>query len=165
MLRLILASACAGFLLTGAIILPAPANAQTPRTNLGTLTCTLSQEAEKQAAPAGEERAMRCAFKPTGSGVEQTYSGTIRRVGDGQQPKGKLVMIWIVQGPAEIEMEPGLLAQTYVGSPQRSPNPAASATLVGERNKDIMLRAETNPEASEGFFVTVIELKMLSVPA
>ena len=53
------------------------ANAQAQRTNLGTLTCTLAEAAEKQEkqmSPSGEERAMRCAFAPTNSGVEQTLS-------------------------------------------------------------------------------------------
>jgi len=74
-------------------------------------------------------------------------------------------MIWVVQGPAEIELEPGLLAQTYVGSPERSQNPAAGAMLIGERNRDISLRAETAPAASSDVVVTVLELKVLSVPA
>jgi hypothetical protein len=147
------------------LLAPAAASAQTPRSNLGTLTCTLSQEAEKQAAPAGEERAMRCAFKPTGNGAEQTYTGSIRRVGQGEAPGGRLVMIWVVQGPAAIELEPGLLAQTYVGSSERSQNPSAGAMLIGERNRDIFLRAETAPGGSSEVVITVLELKVLSVPA
>ena len=161
MTRFVLICAC----LMGAAMGSATASAQTTRSNLGTLTCTLSQEAEKQTAPAGEERVMRCAFKPTGNGAEQTYTGSIRRVGQGEAPGGRLVMIWVVQGPAEIELEPGLLAQTYVGSPERSQNPTTSAMLIGERNRDISLRAETAPAAPSDVVVTVLELKILSVPA
>jgi len=141
------------------------AGAQSPRTNLGTLTCTLAEDAEKQTAPAGEERAMRCAFKPTGGGAEQTYSGLIRRVGEGRIPAGKLVMIWVVQGPAEIKLEPGLLEQTYVGAPERAPNRGAGLTLIGERNRDIVMRAETPAGVPSGVVVTVMELKVLTVPA
>jgi Protein of unknown function (DUF992) len=143
----------------------AAASAQTARSNLGTLTCTLSQEAEKQTAPAGEERLMRCAFKPAGNGAEQTYTGSIRRVGQTETPSGRLVMIWVVQGPTEIELEPGLLAQTYVGSPDRGQSPTGGGMLIGERNRDISLRTETSPEAPAGLVVTVLELKVLSVPA
>src|SRR5688572_10848280 len=78
------------------------AQAQTPRSNLGTLTCTLAQDGETKQMPPSEERAMRCVFKPTESGVEMTYAGTIRKVGAGQQLEGKLVMIWVVQGPKDV---------------------------------------------------------------
>ena len=82
-----------------ALALATNSGAQASRTNLGALTCTLSEVAEQQKAPAAEERAMGCAFKPTNAGAELTYSGTIRQIGQGQLPGGKLVMIWVVQGP------------------------------------------------------------------
>jgi Protein of unknown function (DUF992) len=69
-----------------AIALAAGVSAQANRTNLGALTCTLSEVAEQPKAPAAEERAMRCAFKPINEGVELTYSGTIRQIGQGQLP-------------------------------------------------------------------------------
>jgi len=138
--------------------------AQSNRSNLGALTCTLSETAEQQKTPAAEERAMRCAFKPTNAGAELTYSGTIRQIGQGVLPGGKLVMIWVVQGPADAKLEPGLLAQAYVSAPQPIPGRSASA-LVGEQNPDIVLRLETNENASAGLVVTVMELKVLSVPA
>ena len=148
-----------------AIALAAGVSAQATRTNLGALTCTLSEVAEQQKAPAAEERAMRCAFKPTNEGAELTYSGTIRQIGQGQLPGGKLVMIWVVQGPADTKLEPGLLAQTYVGAPQQIPGAPAGSALIGERNPDIVLRSETNENAPAGLVVMVMELKVLSVPA
>jgi hypothetical protein len=148
-----------------AMALAAGVSAQATRTNLGALTCTLSEVAEQQKAPAAEERAMRCAFKPTNAGAEMTYSGTIRQIGQGQLPGGKLVMIWVVQGPADTKLEPGLLAQTYVGAPQPIPGTPAGSALIGERNPDIVLRAETNENAPAGLVVMVMELKVLSVPA
>ena len=148
-----------------AIALATRVSAQASRTNLGALTCTLSEVAEQQKAPAAEERAMRCAFKPTNEGAELTYSGTIRQIGQGQLPGGKLVMIWVVQGPADTKLEPGLLAQTYVGAPQPMPGASAGSALIGERNPDIALRAETNENAPAGLVVMVMELKVLSVPA
>ena len=148
-----------------AMALAAGVSAQANRTNLGALTCTLSEVAEQQKAPAAEERAMRCAFKPTNEGAELTYSGTIRQIGQGQLPGGKLVMIWVVQGPADTKLEPGLLAQTYVGAPQPIPGTPAGSALIGERNPDIVLRSETNENAPAGLAVMVMELKVLSVPA
>ena len=148
-----------------ALALATNVGAQASRTNLGALTCTLSEVAEQQKAPAAEERAMRCAFKPTNEGAELTYSGTIRQIGQGQLPGGKLVMIWVVQGPADTKLEPGLLAQTYVGAPQPIPGAPAGSALIGERNPDIVLRSETNENAPAGLVVMVMELKVLSVPA
>ena len=147
-----------------AMALATSLGAQANRTNLGALTCTLSDVAEQQKAPAAEERAMRCAFKPTDKGAELTYSGTIRQIGQGLLPTGKLVMIWVVQGPADSKLEPGLLAQTYVGALPIPGAPAGSA-LVGERNPDIVLRFETNENAPAGLVVMVMELKVLTVPA
>lgn len=111
---------------------------------------------------------MRCAFKPTGSGAEQTYTGTIRKVGPGQELKGRLVLIWVVQGPADTKLAPGLLAQTYVdgGATDSTSKGAASNALVGERHKDILMQPETvQGEPQGGPAVTVMELKVETVPA
>jgi len=144
------------------------AQAQTPRSNLGTLTCTLAEAGETQKMPPSEERAMRCGFKPTESGVELTYSGTIRQVGAGQALTGKLVMIWVVQGPKDIKLDPGLFAQTYVGGGGDSGGAgkgAAANSLVGESNRDITMHAETTQGApSTGRSVMTMELKVQSVP-
>lgn len=157
--RLLLAFLC--LLWTGA------SGAQVSRTNLGTLTCTLAESGEKQSTPPSEERAMRCAFKPTESGAEHTYTGTIRKVGPGQELKGRLVLIWVVQGPTDTKLAPGLLAQTYVGGATESPaKGAASNALVGERHKEIVMQPETvQGEPQAGPAVTVMELKVETVPA
>jgi hypothetical protein len=143
------------------------AQAQTPRSNLGTLTCTLAQDGETKQMPPSEERAMRCVFKPTESGVEMTYSGTIRKVGAGQELTGKLVMIWVVQGPKDVKLEPGLFAQTYVGGGDPSSSKgAAGSGLVGEDNRDITLHAETEQGApNAGRSIITMELRVQSVPA
>lgn len=143
------------------------AQAQTPRGNLGTLTCTLAEDGEKQKMPPSEERAMRCVFKPTESGVELTYSGTIRQVGAGQELTGKLVMIWVVQGPKDIKLDPGLFAQTYVGGGDSSGvgKGAAANSLVGESNRDITMHAETTQGGpNAGRSIMTMELKVQSVP-
>jgi hypothetical protein len=154
-MALVLALACA-----------TPAAAQQPRTNIGTLTCTLSSTGEKQATPPSEERTMRCGFKPMHSGVEMTYSGVIRKVGDGGDLYGKLVLIWVVEAPLDTKIEPGLLAQTYVGRPRAgAAKGAVGAGLVGERNADIIMKPETAVGTpAQGPVVTVVELKVASVP-
>jgi hypothetical protein len=148
--------------------------AQTPRANLGTLTCTLAPSEEpdtapqKNITPQSPERSMRCAFKPTANGAEHTFTGTIRQVGAGSDElKGKQVLIWVVQGPSDTKLKPGLLAQTYVsGSRDGGARGAASNSLVGERHRDIIMQPETvnaGPQAPPS--VTVMELKVEMVPA
>ena len=146
-------------------VIASQAEAQTPRRNLGTLTCTLAETGEKQQTPPSDERAMRCVLKPTESGVELTYSGTIRKVGAGQDLTGKLVMIWVVQGPQDSKLDPGLFAQTYVGGDTTTTKGAAANTLIGESNKDITMQAETTQGSPEtGRSVMMMELKVQSVP-
>jgi hypothetical protein len=153
------------FLCVAAPGLASQAEAQTPRGNLGTLTCTLAEDGEKQKMPPSEERAMRCMFKPTESGVELTYSGTIRKVGAGQELTGKLVMIWVVQGPQDVKLEPKLLAQTYVGGDTTASKGAVANSLIGESNKDITLQAETTQgEPNARSPIMTMELKVQSVP-
>jgi len=148
------------------LTLAASASAQSSRTNLGVLTCTLAEQGEPQSGPSGEERAIRCVFKPTGSGAEHTYGGQIRRVAQGQGPVGKLVMIWVVQGPSDSKIDPGLLEQSYIAAPETGTGAAKTGTtLIGERNPDITMRAETADSGPSGFLVTVMQLRVVTVPA
>ena len=142
------------------------AHAQTPRGNLGTLTCTLAEDGEKQKMPPSEERAMRCMFKPTESGVELTYSGTIRKVGAGQELTGKLVMIWVVQGPQGCQARAKALGPDLRGGGDTSASKGAVAnSLIGESNKDITLQAETTQgEPKQRNPIMTMELKVQSVP-
>jgi hypothetical protein len=84
-----LRSSLSRLLFTFFLTLGIDAQAQQPRANLGTLTCTL--DSETQTTPGGEGRAMRCVFKPTSEGPEHAYSGLIRQVAQGQLPSAKLV--------------------------------------------------------------------------
>jgi hypothetical protein len=165
MIRIGMFQSLALFICVAAPGLASQAQAQTPRGNLGTLTCTLAEDGEKQKMPPSEERAMRCMFKPTESGVELTYSGTIRKVGAGQELTGKLVMIWVVQGPQDAKLEPKLLAQTYVGGDTTASKGAVANSLIGESNKDITLQAETTQgEPNSRSPIMTMELKVQSVP-
>ena len=142
------------------LLVGASAGAQSPRTNLGVLTCTLGEQGEAQGPTVGEGRAMRCVFKSTVEGVEQTFSGVIRKVAQGQIPSGKLVMIWVVQGPEGSKQDPAMLEQTYFAAPE-----SGGAGLVGERNPQIVLHAEAADSGPAGVSVTVMQLKLLAVPA
>ena len=117
-------------------------------TNLGLLTCTLGER---------PGRSVSCGFKPTASGAEEKYVGTIR-TRDDAAPAGKLVMIWAVMGPAKNKMSPGILAQSYAKE-------AGSSGLVGETNSSIVLQFETSNGTEASDAITHVELKLTTTPA
>jgi len=83
------------------------------------------------------------------------------------------VLMWVVVGPADTKLAPGLLEQSYVGS--HSPPDEAEweppIMLVGEQNDDFALRPMTDSFATRddaedaGSSVTVVVLKVKSAPA
>lgn len=136
--------------------------------NIGVLTCTLAETGDSGVTPPSQTRAMSCAFKPQGTGPEERYSGEIQKVGSETALTGKLVLIWVVMGPADKELKPGLLEQTYVGQLSASAEdaPQAPTMLVGKTDADYALRPLTDngKEAATGS-VTVVVLKVKSIPA
>ena len=142
-------------------LLASAAHAQQPRTSIGVLTCTSGAGIEDKGA-AGNSRRMTCGFKPTGSGAEQQYSGTLRVAGQAAQaPEGKRVWVWSVTGPASPGAPSGGLAQKYVADPRGSGGPVV--VLVGESNDAISLQAETSGGTAAR--VMEVELKLLTTPA
>jgi Protein of unknown function (DUF992) len=141
--------------LAGLIVLcvGAAALAQEARTNIGNLTCTLS-------GPEGVERNVSCGFKPSGTGEEGGYVGTIR--GDQAAPAGKRVLVWAVIGPANSKISPALLAQRFGEQRRASEQPA---TLVGEKNSSIVLESQTNDGSEASDAVTQLELRIVPTPA
>lgn len=135
--------------------------------NIGTLTCTLAESGEEATTPPSQERDMVCSFKPEGTGPEESYSGQIKKVGTHTELDGKLVLIWVVMGPSERELKPGLLEQSYVGELASSADgkPQAPKMLVGSKDAAYGLRPMTddNSESATGN-VTVVVLKVRSVP-
>ena len=135
--------------------------------NIGTLTCTLAESGEEAATPPSQQRDMVCSFKPTGTGAEEMYSGQIKKVGTHTELDGKFVLIWLVMGPDEREMKPGLLEQRYVGELSASADGKAQAPkmLVGSEDSAYGLSPMTDDisESPTGN-VTVVELKVRSVP-
>jgi hypothetical protein len=134
----------------------APAIAvEQPRTHLGVLTCTLL----KPAQDAGHK--MTCGFKPAGTGGEEKYGGTIRESGQ-DLPPGKVVLIWLVLGPADGKMRAGILSQRYVKGVAA---PGQAPLLIGETDARIALLFETNDGAASYDTITQIELVLTGSPA
>ena len=135
--------------------------------NIGTLTCTLAETGTEATTPPSQQRDMLCSFKPAGAGAEETYSGQIKKIGTRTELDGKLVLIWVVMGPSERELKPGLLEQSYVGELSSSADgkPQAPKMLVGDRDAAYGLRPMTDDTSDSATGnVTVVELKVRSVP-
>ena len=137
------------------------------QTNIGVLTCTLAEEGDTGETPPSQTRAMTCAFKPQGTGPEESYLGEIQKVGSQSALDGKLVLIWVVMGPGDRELSPGLLEQTYVGElgPSSTGAPQAPKALVGKNDSAYSLRPLTDgdKEPAAGN-VTLVILKVKSIP-
>jgi hypothetical protein len=159
------------WLIAALICVLAPAANAALQTNIGVLTCTLAETGDKGETPPSQTRAMLCAFKPNGSGPEEHYSGEIKNVGSGTALTGKLVLIWVVMGPEHATMEPGLLAQTYMGelAPSEDGKSKAPKMLVGDSDETYALRPLNEGEGETGGGgannITVIVLKVKSTAA
>ena len=153
--------------LAGGLAVTAPASAQESRTNIGTLTCTVANKPNEPTQPqtaVGEERSMNCVFRPARGDAEQTYSGTIKRAGTDRLSDAKLVLIWVVWGPGGKPAEPGALSQSYVGQGDTDKTKSGPTGLIGQTDQSYTLQAST-PTGETDSVVTVVELKLKSVPA
>jgi hypothetical protein len=104
---------------------------------------------------------MTCGFRPSGSGAEEKYSGSIYESGK-DLPPGKVVLIWAVLGSSDTKVAPGILAQRYV----KANTPAGQAPmLVGEKNPQIVLQSETNDAAATYDSINRMELELTGTPA
>ena len=74
-------------------------------------------------------------------------------------------MIWVVQGPSGSKIDPALLQQTYSVARAGSGAGETAGTLTGERNTEITLHSESADSGPSGLLVTVMQLKILAVPA
>jgi hypothetical protein len=138
--------------------------AQEVKTSIGTLTCTLSADPIERKAGAEELRDMSCLFKPTGDGAEIAYTGTIVKAGPASLPGGKIVLIWSVIGPKGPDADHTALAQRFVG--QTGPaDQTGAGVLIGQTDRSYGLNAITNATASPRLAVTVVDLKLKTVPA
>ena len=104
---------------------------------------------------------MTCGFRPSGSGAEEKYSGSIYESGK-DLPPGKVVLIWAVLGSSDTKVAPSILAQRYV----KANTPAGQAPmLVGEKNPQIVLQSETNDAAATYDSINRMELELTGTPA
>ena len=141
-----------------------------PPTDVGVLTCTLAEQGARDTNPDSETRAMYCSFKPNGAGPEETYAGEIKNVGTVDTLDKKRVLIWAVLGPADRDLKPGVLAQSFMGeSAGEAIEGGQSPTqLTGEADDAYRLRPITEDkrqEAEAAGALTVIELRIKSVPS
>ncbi len=136
--------------------------------DVGTLTCTLAEQGEKEVNPDSQSKVMHCAFKPKGTGPEETYIGEIKKVGTQDELSGKRVLIWAVMGPSDRALKPAVLEQTYVGEVAVSEGDKSQQPklLVGESDKAYGLQAITDDthEPNASLSVTVVALKLKSTP-
>ena len=159
------------WLLASLICALAPTAEAAVQTNIGTLTCTLAETGDHVESPPSQTRAMICAFKPSGTGPEEHYSGEIKNVGSNTALSGKLVLIWVVMGPSHVTFAPGILGQTYVGelAPSDPEKSKAPKMLVGESDDTYALRPLNEAEGETGGGgannVTMIVLKVKTTPA
>lgn len=136
------------------------------QTDVGILTCTLAEHAEKDTAPDSQTKLMHCAFKPAGNGPGEVYIGEVKRVGSQTALTGKRVLIWSVLGPSDRKLTPAILQQTYVGRVAGASESETAKLLVGERDDAYSLQPivdEAHKENAEPS-VTVVELRIKSTP-
>ena len=121
-------------------------------TTLGVLTCTL----EDGTIDGG--RKMTCGFRPTGTGTDEKYEGTLQ--GLGQWAAGKQVLVWSVISPASKKPSLGFLAQRYA----RAKLAGHAPSWVGQTSA-IVLLFETHADAEFGNAITELELKLSETSA
>lgn len=128
----------------------APVLAQEMRTEIGLLTCGLSEGGEAQTGAAASLRRTRkllCTFRPAGNRPEETYTGTLQVVGLESEFSPNAAMIWIVKNNRGSAWSPGLLQQAYAA--ELAANPGL-APLIGETNASIVLQTLADEQAPAG---------------
>jgi uncharacterized protein DUF992 len=137
-------------------------------TILGTLTCSLTGEADGVSSGIGRD--MLCRFQPGQQGPEETYVGSVQGVGKGELLFGTGAVLLSIKGPSSTEATPGMLTQTYAVDAGASGG--APAPLIGEKNKLIVLQplAEQEGRVAQGktqpdAVIIRVELILQSTPA
>ncbi|MEI9901633.1 MAG: DUF992 domain-containing protein [Hyphomicrobium sp.] len=138
------------------------------QTDIGMLTCTLAEEAEKDTNPDSQSKVMHCAFKPKGTGPEETYIGEIKKVGTQSELSGKRVLIWAVMGPADRKLKPRCWSSRMWAKsrPRRQTSRSRRSCWSGESDKAYGLQPITDDahDANASRSVTVVELRLKSTP-
>lgn len=103
-----------------------PAHAQTPRVQVGTLSCSISAGIGMIVA---SQRNVSCIFKPE-NGPQEAYTGTITRIGVDIGVTTGAVMVWGVS--TSTNRYAGMLAGKYAGA-------SAEATAVAGVGANVLL--------------------------
>ena len=111
-------------------------NADDPLIEIGSLTCTLL--GGRDGSTSGVGRDIVCQFQPGDAGPEEVYVGSLQGVGRAEMLFSKGAVLLSVKVPASIPVTPGMLAQSYAADAGSSGS--ASAPLVGDKNKQIVLQ-------------------------
>jgi Protein of unknown function (DUF992) len=150
----------------GLVAIAITASAQEARTNFGLLTCAVGKGQEQPVAMKGPTQAATCAFKPTTAGAEENYTGTIYHSGAGKEVlTGKVVLMWVVNAPANTKASRGWLEQSYMTDPV--PSTPTVRLYVGQTNREIVLQLETDANVPGGKTISVnrVDLKLTAIPA
>ena len=141
------------------------ASAQEARTNFGLLTCTVEKGQEQRVAVKGPTQAVACGFRPTMAGAEEDYTGTIHHSGTGKEVlTGKVVLMWVVNAPANTKPSRGWLKQSYIADP--NPSDPTVRLFVGQTNRAIVLQLEVDAPVPGGPAISVssVDLKLTATP-
>jgi hypothetical protein len=138
-------------------------SAQTPRTNVGTLTCLLGAGTPNET---GEPRELSCTFRPI-TGFETKYSGVIKKLRDQAPTADQLVLVWSVFAP-DADVPARALEGTYVGAIEGDSAAGArpTGTLIGGRGSSLELRPLTRlPDTVPNGAFLIVELDLKSIRA
>jgi hypothetical protein len=116
--------------------------------SVGDLICSLGHASVSDNVTDGvpsQKIGMVCLFRTLASGVEETYSGSLRVVQAGKQSLANKTVLWHVKAKPEQKIRVGLLAQRYAS---QSESPSTKRTLVrGDRDKvGLELQTEAKPQ-------------------
>jgi Protein of unknown function (DUF992) len=127
-------------------------------TELGDLTCSVARSAKTAAAASSQSLPVRCLFREPGTGIQETYTGTVLSASEADL--GSHALTWVVRGPQQDKDRAGLLAQTYALA-QTGIEKAAPA-LIAEGNSPVSLQPLLPDDTSSQALVPVlaIELKL-----
>ena len=122
----------------GIATVPTPADAQTSKALVGTLTC---KGGPSIGLIVGSTQRLSCAFLPEGASRGRTYEGTMTKVGLDVGFKNETTIVWAVLGSTDVA-KGALLVGDYGGvSAEASVALGVGANaLLGGSNKSVVLQ-------------------------
>jgi hypothetical protein len=127
--------------------------AQDVKIEIGLLTCNLALTGEDQPAsltePMSQTRDALCSFRPSNSGPEEHYVGTVQSFGQDREPLYNGTMIFVVKSDPNIDISPGMLQQSYTVEAASGTTGRAPAPLTGDTNRRLVLQSIAEKEAPD----------------